>query len=60
MIWAGFATNNKLKYHKIVGGTATGIGMTIACYAFDYFVDKFLQNRNMKKNNVEEAEILFD
>ncbi len=59
-IWAGFAAHNKLKSHKIVGGIAAGIGMTIACFAFDYFIDKFLQNRNMKKNNVEKAEILFD
>ena len=59
-VWSGFATHNKLKSHKIAGGIAAGVGMTIACYAFDYFLDKFLQNRNMKKNDVKEAEICLD
>lgn len=59
-IWAGFAAHNKLKSYKMAGGIAAGIGMTAACYVFDYFVDKFLQNRNMKKNDVKEAEICLD
>ena len=59
-VWSGFAAHNKLKSFKVAGGIAAGVGMTIACYAFDYFLDKFLQNRNMKKNDVKEAEICLD
>ncbi len=57
---AGIIAFGKLKSFKIVGSIAAGIATLAACLTGDYYLDKFLQNKNMKRNNVQQADVCFD